>query len=182
MPVKQMIIINKEGVETNVADNYALQPGEVKKEVPPASVDIDYEKEFNALLEENAKLASDRDNYKAGMLAAKGKLPAALNTEDLDLDTLIETKVKDTLLRTKEFQNEQAKKDLINKVIRENKELKLALGNKDGISRVAAGGGSGPEEKPVSAWTPEQIAYFQKRGLSPDKVKDNYAKFKSKSV
>lgn len=179
-----MIIINKEGVETNVADDYALQPGEVKKEVPAASPDedVDYEKEYFALLEEHAKIANDRDNYKQGLLAAKGKLPGGLDVENADLDALIETKVKDTLLRTKEFQNKQAERDLITRIIRENKELKLARQNKLGVAKVAPGGGSGPEEKPVSSWTPEQIAYFKKRGLDPDKVKDNYTKFKSKIV
>jgi len=187
MPVKtQMIIINKEGVETEVPDTYALQEGEVKKEVVPASPqpggsEIDFEKEFNALLDENARLAKDRDNYREGLLAAKGKLGAGVIPDGLDLDQLIDKKVQDTLLRTKEFQNEQARKDLISKMIQENKELKLALANRGGISKVAPGGSSArPDANPVPDWTPEQIKYFKDRGLDPNKVKENYSKYKSK--
>lgn len=152
----------------------------VKTQDPIAPTD--YEKEFNALLEENAKIAQERDNYKKGLLQAKGKLPAELDVENTDLDSLIEKKVQDTLLRTKEFQNEQAKQELIKNIVKENRELKNALLAKEGVSRVSAGGGTGPVETKPSDWTPEQLVYFKKRGLDPDKVKDNYTKFKSKIV
>lgn len=170
--------LNK-GVEEVVTDAPVTVEGveETNQVAPP-----DYEKEFNALLEENARIANDRDNYKKGLLQAKGKLPQDLGIEELDLETLVERKVQDTLLRTKEFQNEQAKQDLIKNIVKENKELKLALQNKGGISRVAGGSSAGSPETKVSAWTPEQIEYFKKRGLSPDKVKDNYTKFKLKSI
>ena len=72
---------------------------EVVKETSPVATP-DYEKEFNALLEENAKIAQDRDNYKKGLLQAKGKLPVELAMEEPDLDSLIVKKVPDTLLRT----------------------------------------------------------------------------------
>ena len=170
------------GVETNDVTTAPVTTDGVETTNLEAPLDTDYEKEFNALLEENAKIANDRDNYKKGLLAAKGKLPADLDIEDTDLESLIEKKVQDTLLRTKEFQNEQAKQDLIKGILKRNKELELALQSRDGISRVAAGGSTGPMEPKVSNWTLEQIEYFKKRGLNPDKVKENYTKFKSRTI
>jgi len=176
--------LNK-GVEKKPAD--APTGTEVKKEegsasVPPVeSTGIDYEREFNALLEENNRIANDRDNYKKGLLAAKGKAPE-LDLESTELDTLIEKKVQDTLLRTKEFQNNQAREELVKKVFAENKELKIALANKSGISSVAPGSSVSRPDVKVESWTPEQLAYFAKRNLNPDKVKENYIKTKSKTV
>lgn len=40
---------------------------------PDAQGDIDYAAEYAALMEENARIARDRDNYRDGLLAAKGK-------------------------------------------------------------------------------------------------------------
>lgn len=159
--------------------------GEVKLESPasvttPESDGIDYEKEYYALLEKEAKTASDRDNYKQGMLANKGKLPAAEVEDMSDLDALIEKKVQDTLLRTKEVQLQQSKEDLIKKVLAENKEMKLAMSNRGGISTVTPGSSVAKPDVEIQQWTPEQLAYFEKRGLNPDKVKQNYSKFKAK--
>ena len=171
--------LNK-GVEAKETTTAPVVTEGVEKEESGAPTD--YEKEFNALLEENARIANDRDNYKKGLLQAKGKLAQDLGADEIDLDTLVEKKVQDTLLRTKEFQNEQAKQELIRNIVKENKELKNALLARDGISRVAGGGSAGPTETKVSSWTPEQIEYFKKRGLNPDKVKDNYTKFKAKTL
>jgi len=150
--------------------------------VPLESDGIDYEKEYFALLEKEAKTASDRDNYKKGMLVNKGKLPEVVEDDTSDLDALIEKKVQDTLLRTKEFQIQQTKEDLIKKVLAENKEMKIALANKSGISTVTPGSSVSKPDVTVQSWTPEQLAYFEKRGLNPDKVKANYSKFKSKNA
>jgi hypothetical protein len=179
--------LNKEGVETIVEPEIAPAGDEVKIEDPSASQDplesdaIDYEKEYFALLEKESKTAADRDNYKQGLLAAKGKIPATvdIDTDPSDIDALIEKKVQATLLRTKEFQIQQSKDDLVKKIIAENKELKLALNNKDGISTVSPG--SNVSKPPVvkQQWSKEQLEYFKKRGLNPDTVMKNYIKAKS---
>ena len=44
---------------------------------------------------------------------------------------------------------------------------------------TGTGGGSAPFESKDSKWSSEQLAYFKQRGLNPDKVWENYAKYKN---
>lgn len=98
------------------------------------------------LIEKDAlilKLSSERDNYRKGMLKAKGK------AGDEDTEETVEDKVsrlvKEQLLET-EFSKVTAEKDdLIKKTIARNKELEVALKNRTQIS--SSGAGSGSEQK-----------------------------------
>jgi len=178
MPVKIMNDTLNNGVELPVT---APAGEELKPEAVVLPADIDYEAEYFALLEKEAKTAQERDNYRLGLLTAKGKIPEPAIPVDEDLETLVTKKVQETLLRTQEGSTQKAKEDLVKKVIQENKELKLALTNKTGISTVSAGSSVAPSpSSSTSFWTKEQVETFKKRGLDPEKVKENYLKYKSK--
>lgn len=54
---------------------------------------VDYALELKKALEINEKLAEERDNYKQGMLSAKGKLKAKDSDEEIDIATLVQNAV-----------------------------------------------------------------------------------------
>lgn len=152
--------------------------------VPAASQeDSDAEKEYKALMVETlaletakAKSDADRDNYKKGLLKAKGKLP---EEEEESVSEIVAREVAKALASSKEVQIRTQQDALIQKVLKENKELRTTVGNKAGMSSAGIGsGGTGGNADTVSKdyWTPEQVAYFKKRGIDPEKVKANISK------
>ncbi len=140
--------------------------------------DIDYQKEYQTLLEEQLKTAEERDNYKKGLLKAKGKLP---DDELEEEDDRIRRIVADTIASTKSAQIEQAKEELIRKTLADNAELKKALANKEQIPTTTPGSSvdNPPFKTNDQLLSKEQIAYFKSKGWSDKKIeeyKQNYAK------
>ena len=141
---------------------------------------VDYQAEYESLLEEQLKTAEERDNYTKGLLKAKGKLPE--DEEDLEPeDERIGRIVAEQLASSKYAQIEKAKEDLIKKTLSENAELKKALTNKAQISDTPPG--SPVDNPPFTAadglLSKEQIAYFKSKKWSDKKIeeyKQNYAK------
>ena len=93
--------------------NNIATPAEDKGQDKPV-VDVD----TAALLAEKdariAKLSEERENYRLGMLKAKGKLPSdGTATTPEDLDALVEAKVKEHIASTELFKAQQEKDDLI---------------------------------------------------------------------
>lgn len=109
------------------------------------------EKDAEALLAEAneriTKLADERDNYKRGLLKAKGKL----DEEDLDpsreadIEKMVDAKVKAALLETQYTAAQKERDELLSKIVKENKELRLAIKNKPGGGTSSGGGSSGPK-------------------------------------
>lgn len=142
------------------------------------SDNLDYQKEYETLLEEQLKTAEERDNYKKGLLKAKGKLPDdEIIEED---DDRVRRIVIEQMAESKSAQIEKAKEDLIKKTLLDNAELRKALANKSQISDTPPG--SSVDNPPVKAdglLTKEQTAYFKSKGWSDAKIKayaQNYAK------
>ena len=125
--------------------------------------------------EEIAKLTEERDNYKAAALLRKGKLPADSELLGEDFDKFLDEKVK-TVLADKELQQRQTAKDQeIQKIIKENNELRLALKNRPGVS---IGGGSGDNlEVKDNILSEAQIINLKARAVrlkvDPDKFVEN---------
>ncbi len=136
-------------------------------DVPPTKDEpLDYEKMFYDLLDENSKVVADRDNYKAGLLKAKGKD----NPQDPDDSSKLDGVAKQI----------GSLQDLVKVVLKENKEIKTALANRSQVPNAGTGS-SGEDKKPTKEgfWTEEQVAYFKKKNIDPNKVKDNYLISKS---
>lgn len=133
--------------------------------VPPTddngSEKPNYEKLFYDTLDEVARVSEERDNYKIGLINAKKG-----NGEDIGTNTEIESVKKSLGTLT----------DLVKTVIKENKEVRTALKSRNAISAPA--GASGEEKTPnkETFWTEDQIKFLQKKGIDPNKVKDNYIK------
>ena len=132
-----------------------------------------------------ARLTTDRDNYRTGMLKYK-----KLSEADPDDKSLDEERVKQMIreeMINSEIGKEQAEKDAIIAVIaKENKELKKAIQNKSQISNLPGGSSQPENDLTVEKLTDEQKAYFDNLSkeigvkIDPNKFLENWNKIKSK--
>lgn len=176
-------------VET--AETAAPQQQEVKKEESGASADqapkvvvdlqTDYEKVLAQKDAELAALAKERDNYKHGLLVAKGKLPeeeTPVIENQSDLEAMIATKVRDVLYSEKERTLQAEKDAILQQAIRENREMKVALANKQGMATTGSGTAADNSIATEQFFTAEQLSDLKKRGVDPNKVKETMLKLR----
>ncbi len=162
-------MLEQQAVEKS--ENAAPQLGvETKSAVAPVAqeiVDIATELEI---------VRQERDNYKKGLLKAKSKLNDFDSEEDLE--SKIASIVEKQITERRNIELENKEKELLEKVIKENRELKIAMQNRSQISSgVGQGASSGiMGEVKENYFTPEQLAYFEKRKIDPEKVKQNILK------
>jgi hypothetical protein len=127
----------------------------------------DPEVKLNALLEENAKLTEERDNYRAATLALKGKKDMADMdlTDPVQMEAYINKSIENRLLQEKQASSDGALADYAKELARKNKELALALNAKSSVSNVASGGGGTTTGTTSvgSYFSPEQQAELKKR-------------------
>lgn len=118
---------------------------------------------------ELAKIREERDNYKKGMLKAKGKLEDDDDQEDIEAK--IERMVSEKILATREAELIKEKDDVIKALARKNAELTTALKNRSQIS-TGTGAGTNTEAQPVSdnVLSAEQIKSLKAKGWSDDKI------------
>jgi hypothetical protein len=150
-------------------------PNAVKTTEPAAApvaevVVDDNEAKLAALEAEKAKLMVERDNYKVGMLKAKAKN----EDSDEDEDAKIDRKVQEAIANSRLAEIAREQDALIQRTLKENKELKLARLNK---TEPAAAIGTHSESTPVkdTLVTPDQMASFKKMGWT-DKDIERYKK------
>lgn len=142
--------------------------------------EIDLAAEYEALLKENERINSEKENYKRGILKAKGKLPEEEELDESE-DERIDRKVREQILSIREIETKQKEQEVIKKLIRQNKELKLTAQNRAQVSSASSGSsGEGKPESKQEYFTSEQLAYFKKRGINPETVKANLNKYKEK--
>jgi len=155
-------------VETN--ENLAANSQTGVKTTDSHAPENDPEAKIATLIAENERLANDRDNYRKGMLAAKGKI----ETEDLDLSdptqlaSYVKKQVDEQLNASKYDQSREELTNYAKELARKNKELALALQNRTGMT--STGQGSGASSK-TSYFSEDQLAEFKKRGWSDEKIK-----------
>jgi hypothetical protein len=159
----------------------------IKKEeeavvIPPVEGGVDLEAELTKLREENVRLSTDRENYRKGMLKAKGKLQEEEDEvlPQPQLAETIEKIVSEKLLATQESQNLIKQEELVKKALKENRELKLALANRSNLDNSGSGSGGGdiPAVK-ENFLAPAQIQALKARGWDDKKIelfKKNMAK------
>lgn len=134
----------------------------------------DNEARFAQLEAEKAKAIEEAANWKVAALKAKAK--AKEEGTDLDDDEeRMEAIAKRTLANSRLAEIAKEQEAIIQRTLKENKELKLAFQNKGGSP--PAGMGSHSESTPVrdTLVTPEQMAAFKSRGWS-DKDIERYKK------
>ncbi len=160
------------------------QPVEKAPEINPA---VSQEKTAEQLLAEAQakidKLAEEKDNYRRGMLKAKGKLPEEEDGQE-DLETLVERKVQEKLYDATIQEAEKQKDELIKRTLKENAELKQLAKSKGFIPTSMGSNQDKPEVKTEQYFSPEQTADLAKRaerlGISTEKyistLKENLKK------
>lgn len=101
------------------------------------------------LQEENAKLIEERDNYKNVALKRLGKLPgdAEFLNKGEETELSVAEQVRLQLLDREIEKNREAEKAEVERMKRENAELRLALKSRPGSSMGGSGGGSSVETK-----------------------------------
>jgi len=160
--------------EVKDAGSGTVETPEVVKPDDNQPKETDYKAQFEAAMSENARLFEEKENYRRGMLKAKGKMPE----ENDDIDSLVEEKVKKVLdertFDEKIKASQETQKAILDKLALENSELKNALKN-GGLSIPVSAGSNldRPEPAKKEFFSQEQLADMKKRGLDPEKVKAN---------
>ncbi len=166
-------------VETEVKIADASQ-----KDVVTSTTEVDYEAILKQKDEELAQVAEERNNYRKGLLKAKGKLPEDDQTETGDSETMeaiIDRKVQEKFLSTKEAQLQIEKDQTISALIKRNREVETALKNRGQISSSSGEGSNQdkPEGKKDNYFSNDQISALRAKGYDDAKIetlKKNMAK------
>lgn len=166
----------KKAVEANAAEAAAAEanaPTELEKQLADKDAEI-------------LRLSTEKENYRKGMLKAKGKLPKEDDEDEDDSEESVEDKVlrlvKENLLNTELNKAQTEKDELLKKALARNKELEIAVKNRTQISTADAGSSNSTVFTPKDAiLTDEKIAKFKSMGWDDKKIelyKKNFSKLK----
>ena len=129
--------------------------------------------------EKITKLTKERDDFFKGMKKWKGIAKSNEEIEDnsdVDISQLVEEKVKEQLLGLKIKEAVDERNSIIERITKENAELKVALKNKP--IQIQPGSNSNLDKPEIKTdfWTKEQLDYFKSKGIDPNKVAENLKK------
>jgi len=159
-------------VEIKKDESAATQPESV---VTPTTTEVDYEAILAEKDAELAKIKVEKENYRKGMLIAKGKLPEENYLDNDSTETqedMVRRVTREELLATKEAQLLAEKEAAIKAQSKRIKELEVALKNRGQIS-ISSGTGSNqekPEGKKDNYFSNEQINALKARGYDDKKI------------
>lgn len=157
---------------------------EVAESAPAQTTGVDYEALLAEKDAEIAKVRTEKENYRKGLLKAKGKMPEDRQEDDgepEDQEAMTRRIVGEALLSTKEAQLQAERDAALTAVLRRNKELETALKNRGQINSASAEGSNQekPEGKKDSYFSNDQIAALKAKGYDDKKIetlKKNMAK------
>lgn len=157
---------------------------ETKTETATTQQEVDLAKELEETRQQLAKKTEVAENYKRGMLKAKGKIPGDDQMDDgqpEDMEEKMRRIAREEQANSEVAQLQAKEKAQLDAILKRNKELELALRNRGQITNTSAGGSNEdkPEVKTDSYFSPEQIAGFKKQGKSDawiETVKKNMIK------
>lgn len=143
--------------------------------VTPPTTEVDYEAELAKKDAVIAQIQGEKENYRKGMLKAKGKLPEEDQADaelPEDIDAKIDRKVAERLLSTKEAQAQAEKDEIIKKALKRNKELELALKNRGQVTSTSGQGSNQekPEGKTDNYFSNEQLSALKAKGYDDKKI------------
>ncbi len=156
-------------------ENAGTQEGAVvtPKETPDA---LNLAQELLDSLERETKLATERDNYREGMLIAKGKKRGD-NPDGDEAPTITDEERIRQIAREEYYSSESAKvKAQQDRTI---KELKVALQNRTQVQTTPSGGSEPPQMEKRSPLSPEQLKHLKEvRGWDDKKIAEFEANLK----
>ncbi len=142
------------------------------------TLDDDKEAKIATLESEKAQLTEEMSNWKMAALKAKSKAKEEGNEPDEDERMAIIARKTLAESRLAEIAREQD--TIIQKALKENKELKLAMMNKNREPGAAIGGHSEAPSVQDTLITPDQMAAFKARGWDDKKIeryKRNFVRY-----
>lgn len=136
---------------------------------------VDYEALLTQKDAEIAKVRDEKENYRKGMLIAKGKMPEDHRTDDGEpesVESMTRRIVQETMLSTKEAQLQADKDATIKDLIKQNKELGTALRNRNQVSSQTAEGSNQdkPEGKRDNYFSNDQLTELRAKGYDDAKI------------
>ena len=111
------------------------------------------------------------------MLSAKSKLKTMPEPEDDDADDL-DKRIQAALEARDEAQKLKRQEEIARNLIKQNRELKVALQNRAQVSSAPSGASDKSSDVKEKFFSDEQLSYFKKRGLDPETVRKNIEKNK----
>jgi len=157
-----------------MADETAVNttsPAAEETTTPVLTEGEDLEAKFKQLEEEKNKAIEEASNWKLAALKNKSKE----NLEDESDDDKIRRISREELASSKVVEIAREQDGIIQRALKENKELKLANLNKTTVPPAAIGTHSETRAVQDTSVTPEQLAAFKARGWS-DKDIERYKK------
>lgn len=147
----------------------------VDENAPAQTTEVDYEALLAEKDAEIAKVEQEKNNYRKGLLKAKGKIPEDYQSDaddSEDQDTRTRRIVEETLLSTKEAQIRAEKDQVTKAAFKRIKELETALKNRGQITSSSGEGSNQekPEGKKDNYFSNDQIAYFKSKGWDDKKI------------
>lgn len=139
---------------------------EIKQSGAPETDELEM---VSVLLDNLKKVEAERDNYRKGMLKAKGKISEPEDVQD-DLETVVRRVVQENLLSSKEAQIKNELEETLRKTARENRELKLALANRSQLKSSASISGDATVGVPDNILSPAQIDELKAAKWSDSKI------------
>jgi predicted metal-dependent phosphotriesterase family hydrolase len=152
--------------------------------VTQTTAQVDYEALLAQKDDELSKVNEKMENYRKGMLLAKGKIPGERQTDSDGTESQEEMTrriVQETLLTSEQSRIQAEKDQVLKSALKRNKELETALKNRGQISS-ASGDGSNqdrPEGKKDNYFSNDQISALKAKGFDDAKIealKKNMAK------
>lgn len=143
--------------------------------VTPTTTEVDYEALLKQKDDELAQVRTEKDNYRKGLLKAKGKIPVdyqADTDEPEDAESMTRRIVQETLLSSKESQLQAEKDQALKAVLKRNKELEIALKNREQINSSSGDGSNQekPEGKKDNYFSNDQISALRAKGYDDKKI------------
>lgn len=159
----------KDAVKTDVQPAAAVEKTETSQ-----TEEVDYEAMLNEKDVELAKLREEKENYRKGLLKAKGKLPEDDDKSSNDEDDKFRRIVREEMLTSREAQIQSEKDALIIASAKKVKELTLALKNRQQITNTSAPGSNQEkgEVKTDNFFSSEQINSLKAKGWSDKKIEE----------
>lgn len=135
----------------------------------PEAAGADELEMVSVLLDNLKKVEAERDNYRKGMLKAKGKISEPEDVEN-DLETVVRRVVQENLLSSKEAQIKNELEETLRKTARENRELKLALANRSQLKSLVSISGDATVDVPDNILSPAQLDELKAAKWSDSKI------------
>lgn len=167
--------------EENLAINKTDQPVAVDQTVVNTVAEDDTEARIALLEAEKAKAIEEASNYQLAFMKEKQKNASKGDFEDETEEEKIRRITREELSQTKIAQIDAEKEALLKKVIKENKELRLAHLNNTNTPPATLGTHSEGFKVTDTSITPEQLSAFKARGWSDkdiERYKKNLQKFR----